>query len=93
MIKKNDESGKEVKKVSSFKKFSEMSGPKPKDTNEDPSSPALPETEDDRPANPNLPYNKVKVEKPASTDYMMPNGVKTNPKKGGFTGPGSDTEE
>ena len=42
MIKKNDESGKEVKKVSSFKKFSEMSGPKPKDTNEDPSSPVFP---------------------------------------------------
>jgi hypothetical protein len=93
MIKKNDESGKEVKKVSSFKKFSEMSGPKPKDTNEDPSSPVFPETEDDLPANPNLPYNKVKAEKSASTDYMMPNGVKTNPKKGGFTGPGSDTEE
>jgi hypothetical protein len=92
MIKKNDESGKEVRKVSSFKKFSEMSGPKPKEAKEDPTSPAMPDVDSDRPANPNLPYNKEKVQKPMSTEYMMPNGVETNPKKGAYTGTGSDTE-
>jgi hypothetical protein len=92
MIKKNDETGKEVRKVSSFKKFSEMAGSKPKEAKENPSSPVMPDTEDDLPANPNVPYNKEKVEKPTSTNYMMPNGVTTDPKKKGFTGPGSDNE-
>jgi len=94
MIKKNDESGKEVNRVSSFKKFSEMSsGSKPKEYEDNSSSPVLPDTEDDLPANPNLPYKKEKAERPISTDYMMPNGVKTDPKRGGFTGVGSDTEK
>jgi hypothetical protein len=92
MIKKNDESGKEDRKVSSFKKFSEMSGPKPKEAKEDPTSSAMPDVDSDRPANPNLPYNKEKVEKPMSTKYMMPNGVESDPKKKGFTGTGSDNE-
>ena len=58
-----------------IKKFSEMSGHTPgKDSNKKPASrPVQPEVESDRPMNPNLPYNKEKVEKPMSTKYMMPN--------------------
>jgi hypothetical protein len=72
MIRKNEESGKEPARVNSFKKFSEMSGSKPKEQKEDPSTPALPDIDSDRPANPNLPYSKEKVEKPMSTKSMMP---------------------
>ena len=93
MIKKNDESGKEPRKVSSFKKFSEMStGPKPKSSKEDPASDEMPDVDSDRPGNPNLPYNKEKVEKPMSTSYMMPNGVNTDPKRTGYTGTGTDND-
>ena len=92
MIKKNDESGEEKRKVSSFKKFSEMSGEKKsKDSTENPASDILPES-DNRPGMPNLPYKKEKVQKGSSTDYMMPNGVNTNPKKGAYTGVGSDND-
>jgi hypothetical protein len=92
MIKKNDESGEEKRKVSSFKKFSEMSGDKKsKDAIENPASDILPDAED-RPGMPNLPYKKEKVQKGTSTEYMMPNGINTNTKKGGYTGVGSDNE-
>jgi hypothetical protein len=54
-----------------IKKFSELSSSKsPK---EDPSSPILPEIDADRPANPNLPTKKGKIQKGMSTKYMMPN--------------------
>ena len=72
MIRKNEETGKEPVRVNSFKKFSEMSGSKPKDSKEDPSKPVLPNVDSDRPANPNLPYNKEKVEKPMNTKSLMP---------------------
>ncbi len=73
MIKRNEETGKENKNiVSSFKKFSEISDSKVKEYDEDPSSGILP-AGDERPGNPNLPSNKSKVEKPMSTNYMMPN--------------------
>lgn len=72
MIRKNEETGKETSKVNSFKKFSEMSGPKSKQPNEDSSRPVMPDVDSDRPANPNLPYNKEKVEKPMNTKSLMP---------------------
>lgn len=72
MIRKNEESGKEPARVNSFKKFSEMSGSKTKESKEDPSTPVMPDIDSDRPANPNLPYSKEKVEKPMSTKSMMP---------------------
>lgn len=54
-----------------IKKFSELSSSKvPK---EDPSTPILPEIDADRPANPNLPTKKSKIQKGMSTKYMMPN--------------------
>jgi hypothetical protein len=71
MIRKNEETGSEPKKISSFKRFSDLSTKK--EPSEGSASPILPETDDDRPANPNLPYNKEKMEKPMSTKYMMPN--------------------
>jgi hypothetical protein len=74
MIKKNEETGKESTKISSFKKFSELSGSKKQEVQEDPHSSALPETEGDRPAVPNLPYKKSKGEQFMSTNYMMPSG-------------------
>lgn len=76
MIKKNEETGKESNKISSFKKFSEISGSKSKEVKEDPHSSVLPKTEGDRPAVPNLPYNKPKGEQFMSTNYMMPSGQK-----------------
>lgn len=75
MIRKNEETGKDTRRVSSFKKFSEISSaPKVKEPQEDPATSVLPEEEGDRPGNPNLPYKKTKLEKPMSTDYMMPKG-------------------
>lgn len=71
MIRKNEETGKEPQKINSFKRFSELST-KTKEPKENPSTPVLPETDDDRPANPNLPYEKGKMEKPASTKYLKP---------------------
>lgn len=54
-----------------IKKFSELSSSNsPK---EDPSKPILPEIDADRPANPNLPSKKGKIQKGMSTKYMMPN--------------------
>ncbi len=80
MIKKNDETGKDPKKISSFKKFSEMtSTSKPKDTNSEISEDTF--DEDDLPAFPNLPVNSEKVEKTFKNDYMMPNGQNTEPDK------------
>lgn len=73
MIKRNGETGSENRRVSSFKKFSELDGSKIKDNTEDASSSIIPDGED-RPGLPNLPYNKTKVEKPISTKSMMPKG-------------------
>ena len=96
MIRKNDETGKEESRVNSFKRFSELSssgkGAKPK---ESPAKPVMPETEDDRPMNPNLPYTKGKMEKPADTKYMMPNSEIQDEEgyidRTGYTGPGTDS--
>ena len=75
MIQKNEESGKEEgKKISSFKKFSEL-GKKKSNKNtkiSDPKIDILPETDSDLPANPNLPNNKSKVQKPQSTRHLRP---------------------
>lgn len=76
MIKKNE--GKEEKKVFSFKKFSELSNPKSKDSEGESAEVSMPFDDDDMPANPNLPYTKSKVEKPADTKYMMPSGQNTD---------------
>lgn len=70
MIKRNDESGKsqERRSIQSFKKFSDFSSESGESKN------VLPREEFDRPGNPNLPYQSDKVEKPMSTNYMMPSG-------------------
>lgn len=69
MIKKNDESGNsQPRNVQTFKKFSEFT----QDTSG--SRNILPQDDFDRPANPNIPTTSSKVEKPMSTDYMMPSG-------------------
>jgi hypothetical protein len=68
MIKKNGETGKEVK--TSFKKFSDINGSgKPA---EDPSETILPEEDQDRPGFPNLPSESTKRQKLSSTRYMKP---------------------
>jgi len=65
-----------------IKKFSEMSGHNPgKESTKKPASrPVQPDVDSDRPMNPNLPYNKEKVENPMSTKYMMPN-AETEPQE------------
>lgn len=68
MIKKNGETGKEIK--TSFKKFSDINGSgKPA---EDPSETILPEEDADRPGFPNLPSESTKKQKLSSTRYMKP---------------------
>jgi len=69
MIKKNEETGKDIK--TSFKKFSDMnkSG---KVATEDASETIIPDEESDRPAYPNLPIDKTRKPKNASTRYMKP---------------------
>jgi hypothetical protein len=54
-----------------IKKFSELSSSK--EPKENPSTSILPEIDADRPANPNLPSKKGKIQKGMSTKYMMPN--------------------
>lgn len=67
MIKKNEESG---KKISSFRKFTDLN--KNFNDKEDSSTPVEPINDDNIPGNPNLPNTSSKLEKPASTEYMMP---------------------
>lgn len=77
MIKKNEETGKEERKISSFRKFSELSSNSNPKKNEDPALTELPDAESDLPGNPNLPFNKERVENLMSTKYMMPSGQET----------------
>lgn len=81
MIKKTEETGKDDRKISSFKKFSELSSASKPKKDEDPALTELPDVESDLPANPNLPYDKQKVENPMSTKYMMPSGQETDSDK------------
>ena len=58
MTNKND--GKSI--ISSFKKFSELSKNPKTEANDNSALPERPLSDQDLPANPNLPYNKSKVE-------------------------------
>lgn len=60
--------------ISSFKKFSEISGGKREKNLEDFELPEHPFDDDDLPANPNLPKKGGRYESPMSTNYMMPSG-------------------
>lgn len=75
MTNKND--GKSI--ISSFKKFSELSKSPTKEANDNSALPERPLSDQDLPANPNLPYNKSKVERPSSIKYMQPQGQQPNP--------------
>ena len=77
MIKKNEETGKDDRKISSFKKFSELSSSSKPKKDENPAFTELPDVEGDLPSNPNLPFDKQRVESPMSTKYMMPSGQET----------------
>ena len=77
MIKKNEETGKDERKISSFKKFSELSSTSKPKKDEDPALTELPDVEGDLPGNPNLPFDKQRAESPMSTKYMMPSGQET----------------
>jgi len=75
MIKKNNETD---NKISSFKKFSDMtSGNKTKEPKDNPELTEKPFNDEDIPMNPNLPLNKSKQEKPASTKYLKPEQEET----------------
>ena len=77
MIKKNGETGKDVK--SSFKRFSDINkGTKVSTTEEDPSLEVIPEEEKDLPANPNLPVESTKRQKNSSTRSFKPLADKQN---------------
>jgi hypothetical protein len=60
----------ESKKIVGFKKFSELKKSKVEEV--DASLPATPETDGDRPMNPNLPKKSVKAEKLASRKNVIP---------------------
>jgi hypothetical protein len=77
MIKKNDETGKEKTKISSFKKFSDLNSGS-KEPVSGASMTALPMSDSDLPCNPNLPTDKTKKEVPASTRYLKPNAKDAN---------------
>jgi len=66
----NKNNGKSI--ISSFKKFSELSKSPKSEVNENSELPERPLSDSDLPANPNLPYNKSKVERPSSIKYMQP---------------------
>jgi hypothetical protein len=66
----NKNNGKSI--ISSFKKFSELSKSPKSEINEISELPEKPLSDSDLPANPNLPYNKSKVERPSSIKYMQP---------------------
>lgn len=70
MIKKNTEAGKQEK--SSFKKFSDINGGPKISLGDDSPMEELPLQDRDIPANPNLPNQSSKKEKPASTRFMKP---------------------
>ena len=77
MIKKNGETGKDVK--SSFKRFSDINkGTKVSATEDDPSLEVIPEEEKDLPANPNLPVESTKRQKNSSTRSFKPLADKQN---------------
>jgi hypothetical protein len=61
----------ENKKIVGFKRFSDIKS-KSQLEEVDPSSGSTPSTDSDLPANPNLPKNSTKKEKPASTKSIMP---------------------
>jgi len=58
------------KKISGFKKFTEMKGESKELKEVTPS--AQPMTDSDRPANPNLPYNSKKIERMPSRKNIIP---------------------
>jgi hypothetical protein len=77
MIKKNEETNGEMKNVSSFKKFSEMThDKKPKNGEKDQALQIKPDDDSNRPALPNLPSKSSKKEVVASTDYLKPKNDK-----------------
>lgn len=59
------------RKVVGFKKFSDLKG-KPKIEEVDPSIDIQPDSDTDRPMNPNLPKDSKKIEKPASRKNIIP---------------------
>lgn len=61
----------ENKKIVGFKKFTDINA-KPKVEEVDPSVGAQPETDSDRPMNPNLSSDSKKIEKPASRKNLIP---------------------
>lgn len=76
MAKKEDKST-----ISSFKKFSEISGEKKIKKFEEPELSESPFDDDDLPANPNVPRGTGRYESPMSTKSMMPSGQNVNPEK------------
>lgn len=76
MAKKEDQSI-----ISSFKKFSEISGEKKTKKFEEPELSESPFDDDDLPANPNVPKRTGRYESPMSTKSMMPSGQNVNPEK------------
>lgn len=83
MIKRNEESsGQDSNKISSFKKFSEISkSSKSKDASLEDEFTILPEDDSDRPGHPNLPYETERMPKHQSTDHLMPLAQETEPEK------------
>jgi hypothetical protein len=65
------------KKIVGFKKFSDIKG-KSKIEEVDPSLDAKPATDSDLPANPNVPKDSKKIEKPASRKNLMPQDQDVN---------------
>ena len=61
----------ENKKIVGFKKFTDIKG-KPKVEEVDPSFSVEPETDSDRPMNPNISKNSKKIEKPISRKNLIP---------------------
>lgn len=72
MIKKNEETGDENKKLFSFKKFSDFSKKDKSEEEEGPSTPAQPFTDNDMPQGPNVHKEKTKKEKFMDTSHLMP---------------------
>lgn len=67
----------ENKKIVGFKKFSDIKG-KSKIEEVNPSLDAQPATDSDLPANPNVPKDSKKIEKPASRKNLMPQDQDVN---------------
>lgn len=65
--------------ISSFKKFSQISGESNDKKMENPEMTELPFDDGDLPANPNLPLKKGRYQEPMSTKSMMPLGQNTEP--------------